>query len=155
MDINYDDLKEEVIQFLGNNQILVLATSANNRVTGRSMACASKGLTVYCQTDRRFLKFKQIEQNPQVALCAQNVQIEGVAKIRKHPLDPSNKEFVEFYSKAIPRAFETYSHLKNFVVIEVEPTLITLWKTSEGKRCREFLRIQEKKAEREFYDMSE
>jgi hypothetical protein len=102
----------------------------------------------------RFIKFEQIKQNPQVALCAGNVQIEGTAIIGDHSLDPSNKEFIELYKVYHPMAFKGYSHLENNVVIKVEPGLITLWKYSDDKPYREFLYINSHKAEREYYDIS-
>ena len=156
MEIDYDNLKEEVIQFLNTHKTLVLATSANDRVTARSMSCVHNGLTIYFQTDTKFIKFKQIKQNSHVVLCAGNVQIEGVAKIRKQSLDPSNHEFIELYKYHHPRSFQTYSHLKHNVVIEVEPRFITFWKYDhDHKPYREFLDIQEQKVEREYYDISQ
>src|SRR4030042_3751117 len=152
--INYDILKDEAIQFLGVQKFLVLATSSDGRVTARTMGYVNKGLTIYFQTDRTFLKVKQIEQNPNVALCGANVQIEGVAIIRDHPFDPTNKEFINLFKKKHPLAFDTYSHLKNEIVIEVEPRLITFWKYADDKPFREFLYVEETKAQREYYDIS-
>lgn len=153
MVVDYDELKAEVIDYLNANNVVVLATSADNRVTARSMSYVNKGLTVYCQTDRRFLKVEQMQENPKVALCAHNIQIEGGASIGKQPLDPSNAEFAELYAERVPQAFKRFAHWKSFVVIEVEPTLVTVWKNVDGKPCREFLKIQEHKAERIFFEM--
>jgi uncharacterized pyridoxamine 5'-phosphate oxidase family protein len=138
-EINYDILKDEAIQFLAAQKFLVLATSSDDRVTARTMWYVNKGLTIYFQTDRTSLKIKQIELNPNVALCGANVQIEGTAKIRNHPFDSSNKEFIELFKKKNPLAFNTYSHLKNEIVIEVEPRLITFWKYINDKALREYL----------------
>lgn len=154
-EISYDILKEEAIQFLGAQKFLVLATSSNDRVTARTMGFVNKGLTIYFQTDRNFLKVKQIEQNPNVALCGANVQIEGIAKIKNHPFDKLNEEFIELFKKKHTLAFNTYSHLKNEIVIEVEPRLITFWKYIDDKPLREYLYIRETKAEREYYDISQ
>jgi uncharacterized pyridoxamine 5'-phosphate oxidase family protein len=154
MEIEYAILEEEIIHFLEDNKILVLATSANDRVTARSMSCVNIGINIYFQTDKRFIKFEQIKQNPQVALCAGNVQIEGTATIGNHSLHPSNKEFIELYKIYHPMAFKGYSHLENNVVIKVEPKLITLWKYSDEKPYREFLYIDSHKAERKYYDIS-
>lgn len=154
MEIEYTILEQESIRFLDDHKILILATSANDRVTARSMSCMNIGLNIYFQTDKRSIKYEQIKQNPQVALCAGNVQIEGMAKIGNHSLGYSNREFIELYKISHPDAFKTYSHLENTVVIKVEPTLITLWKYSDGKPYREFLFINSHKAEREYYDVS-
>lgn len=153
MPIDYDALKGEVTDYLNANNVVVLATSADNRVTARSMSYVNKGLTVYCQTDRRFLKVEQMRVNPKVALCAHNIQIEGLATIGKQPLDPSNSEFAELYSERVPQAFERFAHWKSFVVVQVEPTLVTVWKNVNGKPCRDFLKVQEQTAERIFFEM--
>jgi uncharacterized pyridoxamine 5'-phosphate oxidase family protein len=152
--LSYDILKDEAVKFLEAQKYLVLATSSNNRVAARTISYASKGLTIYFQTDRNFLKARQIEQNPNVALCGANVQIEGTARIRNHPLDKSNEEFVELFKNKHPLAFNTYAHLKSEIVIEVEPELITFWKYVDNKPLREYLYIKETKAEREYYDIS-
>ncbi len=154
-EISYDILKDEAIKFLEAQKFLVLATSSHDRVTARTMGYVNKGLAIYFQTDRNFLKVKQIEQNPNVALCGSNVQIEGVAKIRNRPFDKSNEEFIELLKKKLPLAFNTYSHLKNEIVIEVEPSFITFWKYIDDKPVRDYLYIKESRAEREYYDISQ
>ncbi|MFX1256225.1 MAG: pyridoxamine 5'-phosphate oxidase family protein [Promethearchaeota archaeon] len=154
MKINYDELKKEIEDFFRKNKSFVLATSANDKVSARTMDCINIGLKIMFETDRRSGKFKQMEKNPNVALCTKNVQIEGVAKIRKHPLDESNKKFIELYKKNHLYAYQLYSHLKNSVVIRVEPKLITLWKHINGKPLRDFLFIDKRIARREYYDIS-
>jgi uncharacterized pyridoxamine 5'-phosphate oxidase family protein len=154
-EIGYDALKEEAIRFLDAQSYLVLATSLNNRVTARTISCVNKGLTIYFQTDKNFLKVKQIEQNPNVALCAANIQIEGIAKTRNHPFDAINAEFLELFKKKHALAFKTYAHLKNQIVIEVEPKFITFWKYIDNKPLRDYLYVERFKAQREYYDISD
>ncbi len=154
MNIEYNELKMEILNFFKKNKNFVLATSANNIVSARSMDCVNIGLKMMFETDKRSGKYKQIMINPNVALCAKNVQIEGIAKLGKHPLDESNKQFIELYKKDHPYSFQLYSHLENSVVITIEPRLITLWKNIDKKPLREFLFINEQKAEREYYDIS-
>lgn len=153
-EISYDILKEEAIHFLDAQNYLVLATSSNNRVTVRTISCINKGLIIYFQTDKNFLKVKQIKENPNVALCGANVQIEGIAKIRNHPHDTLNAEFIELFKKKHVLAFNTYAHLKNQIVIEVEPKFITFWKYIDNKPLRDYLYVEKTKAEREYYDIS-
>ena len=153
-EISYDMLKEEAIRFLDAQSYLVLATSSSNRVTARTISCVNKGLAIYFQTDTNFLKSKQIEQNPNVALCAANVQIEGIAKTRNHPFDALNAELLELFKKKHALAFNTYAHLKNQIVIEVEPKFITFWKYIDNKPLRDYLYVEKAKAQREYYDIS-
>lgn len=152
--LNYDLLKKEAIQFLDKNKIMVLATSANNRVTARPMSCVNIDLDIYFQTDDRFLKFQQIKENPNVAFSASNLQIEGVATIGKHPFDHSNKEFLGLFQKFHSGSFKIYSHLKHNLVIKISPTLITLWKYENKQPYRDLLYVAEQKAERRYYDIS-
>jgi hypothetical protein len=101
-------------------------------------------------------KYQQIEQNPKVALCDSNVQVEGVAQIEEHPLAETSAAFSELYQMHHPGSFRTYSHLRDNVVIEVEPKLVTFWKyDSEGLPYREFLYVSERRAKREYYDVSQ
>jgi general stress protein 26 len=154
-EIDFEALRSEVIGMLDRHKVLILATSANDRVTARSVSCVHKDLTVFFQTDKSFLKCRQITRNPNVALCADNMQIEGIAKIKGHPLDEANKEFLELFKRDHRGSFERYSRIKNEIVIEVEPRLITLWKYEDARPIRDFLLVQEAKASREFYDTGE
>ena len=154
MEIPFNELKKEIIGLLKKNKILVLATCCENRVTARSMSCVNMELSILFQTDKEFLKYEQIVNNSNVALCAGNMQIEGTAVIRNHPLDESNKEFIELYKDSHLGSYEKYSHLENNVVIEVRPTVVTLWKYVDGMPCRDYLYVQEGKAKRERYDIS-
>jgi uncharacterized pyridoxamine 5'-phosphate oxidase family protein len=151
MKIDFDSLKGEVLDFLEKNRTLILATCAESRVTARAMSCIHRGLTVYFQTDTRSVKFEQMQKNPRVALCGENVQIEGRVIIRSQPMEEPG--FVELYKKHHPGSFSMYSRMKHNVVVEVRPTFVTFWKYVDNKPCRDFLYVDEGKAEREFYDI--
>lgn len=151
MEIDFKTLETEVIELLDKNKIWVLATSSNDRVTARSISIVNEGLRIYFQTDKNFIKYKQIVKNPNVALCYGNVQIEGTAKIKGHPLDEVNQRFVELYRKCHEGSFLRYSHLKNQVVIEIEPKLITLWKYIDSEPFRDYLYVDSLKVVREHY----
>ena len=150
MEIDHDVLKEEVLRFLDEHKKLFLATSADDRVTARAMSCVHAGLTIYFQTSNKSDKFAQLVKNPNVALCAANIAIEGVATIGKHTMDPENEQFIELYKKHHLGSFNAYSRLESNVVIRVDPTRIVFWKyDDERKPCREILHVREGRAERE------
>ncbi len=150
MEIEYDVLKEEVIRFLDKHKILFLATSADDRVTARAMSCVHVGLEVYFQTSKKADKFAQLARNPNVALCAANIAIEGMATIGKHPLDPESEQFIKLYKEHHLGSFNAYSRLESNVVIRVDPTLVAFWKYDDGdKPYREILHVGEGRAERE------
>jgi general stress protein 26 len=149
-EINLEGLRQEVIDFLQTNRKMVLATCAGGRVTARTVSTINDGLKIFFQADRDSVKCRQIQQNSNVALACGNIQIEGKARITCHPLE--NSFFRENYRRHHESAFRRYSQIKDEVIIEVEPTLITFWKyDSEQKPFREYLLPGEKKAYREYY----
>lgn len=148
--LNYPDLENEAIAALDKQTKMVLATCAGNRVTARTMSIVHQGLLIMFQTDVHFTKHQQIRENPNVALAAGNLQIEGTARITCHPYD--NPGFIEKYCVIHESAFRRYSHLKENVIIEVDPCLITFWKYDENRNpYRDFLDVAERKAYREYY----
>ena len=153
MELNFIEFQREIFELLGDKKIMVLATSSDNRVTARNMSCVIMDQKIYFQTDKTFLKYDQILNNPNVALCTDNIQIEGVAKIGKHPFDEENKEFAKVFEKNYKGSYDNYSNLDNEIVVEVEPVFITLWKYKDGQPFRDFLDISEKRAYRETYNI--
>lgn len=149
--IDFKELENEIVNALAKNQIWILATASGNRVTARSVSIVNEGLCCYFQTDTAFDKYQQIIANPNVALCFANIQIEGTARIRGPLLAPENEKIIELYKQAHYRSYLRYSHLKNEVLIEIQPTLITLWKYIDDQPCRDFLRAGEGIATREYY----
>lgn len=154
MEINFDLLENEIFHLLGDKSILVLATSYENRVTARSMCCIVINKKIYFQTDKTFLKYEQIINNPNVALCVDSIQIEGVAKVQAHPFHEENEGFINVFKEKHRGSYENYSHMKNEVVVEVKPSLITLWKYENGQPFREILDVNDNKAYKENYDTS-
>ncbi|WIF95468.1 pyridoxamine 5'-phosphate oxidase family protein [Caminicella sporogenes] len=153
-EIKFDELKIEFEKLIKIKKYMVLATSKDNRVTARSVSCIVINSKIYFQTDKTFLKYKQIKSNPNVALCIDNFQVEGYAKIKGHPFEIENKNFIEVFKKVHNGSFNTYSHMENEVVIEVEPKFVTAWKYENGKAFKEILDFKNRKAYRKYYDNS-
>ena len=154
MDIDFDKLKDEVMELLRSKKVAVLATSSCDKVTARSVSYIILNSRIYFQTDKTFLKCEQMIKNPNVALCIDNIQIEGSAKIKGHPFAEENRAFIEEFKKVHYGSFNAYSHMENEVVVEIEPISIILWKYEEGKPLRDFLVLRDKRAYREYYDNS-
>lgn len=112
------------------------------------MSCIFIGLRIAFQTSIASTKIRQIRENPRVALCMENMQIEGEATISGHPYDIP--WFREMYSRLHPGSFRAYSWLDEECVVEVEPKLISLWKYIEGRPCIDRLDIMKRKAFREY-----
>ena len=159
MDIlNYEILENEITQWMDRTHLMVLATcaatDAQHQVSARMMSVIHDGLKIYFQTGRDSGKCAQMLANPCVALCADNVQIEGTARLLGHPLAAENQFFAE-QSQVLHRgSFDKYSHLSDNVVVEVIPTHITLWKyTADGTPYRDYLNVTAHTASREIYPL--
>lgn len=135
MDIYEEKLQELFEQFKVATKFVV-ATSKENRVTARTMSCICVDGAIYFQTDNRFLKYNQLLANPQVALCINNIQIEGIASILGKPLDAKNLFFAKLFEQYYKSSFDSYTALETEVLIQVDPTRITVWEYEEDMPIR-------------------
>jgi len=146
---------KSLFQTLGKSRTMSLATSADSWVTVRSMSFILSNQKLYFQTDKNSIKYKQIQNNNKVAVCWDNVQLEGTCTELGHPLSPKNSFFAKKYSLCFPRAFEKYSGMKDEVLFEITPTRITLWKYENGEPYREFFDCKNNTYKKEFYSHAE
>lgn len=116
---------KEFFENLGQGKIMTLATGDEGRISARSMSVCVFDNKFYFQTDRYFLKYKQIQNNPNIALCCENISVEGKAVCIGKPLEHSR--FCEAFKKHFNGSFNAYSSLENEVLFEVEPVLIKTW----------------------------
>ena len=146
-ELKFEDVKGEKIRFLEQNDSIVLATSLNNRVTARNVSYASEGLTIIFGAWTHTKKIAQIRANAKVALCRDNVSIEGIAEMVESPQDEENKRLVEIYKKKLPSVFERYfAHFPGTVFVKVTPTLIVSWVSKDNQRFLEYLDLENKRA---------
>ena len=87
MEHQFADMTAKLWKKIGTHGIMALATCAGGRITSRQMSVIVHGGKFYCQTDERYLKYQQITQNPNVALCYNNFSIEGACRAIGHPFD--------------------------------------------------------------------
>lgn len=150
-DIDFLALEREVISFINQSSTWVLATAAGNHVTARTVFTVSNGIVIFFQTDKNFVKYKQLVMNPNVALCRDNYQIEGKAKEIGHPLEMKNSAVSNLFRQHHPLAYKRYSGLKAETLFEVHPTQVKIWKHTDMQTCLDTLLIIAKKAYREQY----
>jgi general stress protein 26 len=143
----------QLYEKLGQSQIMCLATSSEDRVTARSMSVIVLDQKFYFQTDRQFLKYNQIIKNPKVALCFNNIQIEGICKEVGHPLSNENSDFTNRYKECFQGSYEKYSHIGSEVVLEVQPKLISLWCYDNGQPYQEFFDVENETYSRSNYNI--
>ena len=103
--VNFENEKGKVYKKIGKSKFAVLATSSQNKPTARTMSIVFFDNKIYCQTSNEYVKYKQICENKNVALCIENIQIEGIANIKGKTIEQS--KFIEMYKKII------MDHLKN------------------------------------------
>jgi len=123
---------------IGTHGIMALATCAENRVTSRSMSMIVYKGKFYCQTDETFLKYKQIAQNPNVALWYKNLSIEGKCCVIGHPLDKDNSFFADMFKRCFRHSFKSYSSLPTEKLLEITPSLIYSWEYKLTKPYMEY-----------------
>lgn len=66
-----------------------------------------------------------IESNPNVALCFDNIQIEGIATILGHPSNDENQRFREMIERH--NGMKQFLKYKNSVLIKVNTLFVEMW----------------------------
>lgn len=135
--------KEKYEAFLmefNKGKTMVLSSSENNKVTSRMMSVVCIDGFFYFQTDMTFRKYHQLISNPQIALCIDNVQIEGVCEEIGHPMN--NPSFCSMYEKCFNGSFKAYSSLKNERLFLVKPRYIERWVYIEGVPFMETFEVE-------------
>lgn len=132
----------ELFDRLGESRIMVLATGDGSRISARSMSVVIYDNKFCFQTDRTFVKYRQLMMNKNAALCCENISVEGTAEEIGRPLE--NEKFLRLYKKHFEGSYKAYSELKNEVVFEVTPKLIKLWIYENGLPYTEIYDIENK-----------
>lgn len=152
----YDEAVTYVLHKLQKNRVAVLASCGTDmHVSARSMSIVNFGLDIWFQTDRRFKKKRQIDENPRVALALDNIQIEGTAEVQGHPSSESNTWFCKEFALYHRGSFDAYTNTRHEVVYRVVPETIILWRYENGQSYRDFIDIQKKKAQRKYYTVEQ
>ena len=131
MEMMYIPEIKDALTKLKTKSIMVLATSLNDFVTARNMSVITVNDKIYCQTDKNMIKSIQINENPNVAYCIDNIQITGKAKIIGTWED--NKNILAEYKLKHNNSYEKYKRIKDEVVIETIIEQIQIWEYKDGK----------------------
>lgn len=132
----YEDLLFE----FNKGKTMVLSTAENNKVSSRMMSIVCFDGLFYFQTDKTFKKYNQLISNPQIALCTENIQIEGVCKEIGHPVD--NAVFCKVYKELFTGSFNKYSFLKNERLFVIKPIYVERWKYIDGVPFIEIFNVE-------------
>lgn len=143
-EISFSDLKEKIIRFLEGKRAIILATSSNNRVTARTVSFVNNGFQIFFWSYKNHTKCKQIQENPRVALCRDNLQIEGNANLQGSILDTENKDYLSAFKKKFPKDYERYANEPDMILVKVKPTLFILLVIIDGTLYRDHLDVKNK-----------
>ncbi len=128
--MDFQDAYAKFYEEFGTGKKMVLSTSLDDVVTSRTMSIVRLNEKFYFQTDKTFRKYNQLKGNLNVALCIDNIQIEGRCEEVGIPL--GNVEFSNAYKKYFSNSYIRYTSLKNERLFEVTPTFIERWLYIEG-----------------------
>lgn len=139
-DLSFPQAVEILFSQLGAGQVMALGASTQDHVTVRLVSCLCKGEKLYFKTDRDFPKTRQLLENPQVALCWSGVQVEGLAKNLGLLTQQGEDWFPAAFMALYANTYQKYSHKAGEILIEITPTLVEVWDTSEeGYACQIFI----------------
>jgi len=147
--LGYEAKERDVIAFLEGKHSIVLATSLDDRVTARTVSFVNDGLDVLFMSWGHNTKCVQIRANPRVALCRDQVQIEGRAEILGSLSDPANQSYAELLKKKYPREFTGFAHQPGMVLVRVVPSKIGVFAVIGGQFYVDYLDLREKKVHRQ------
>ena len=128
--MNFDENYRSFLNDFGNGRKAVLSTAENNIVSSRMMSIAQIDGIFYFQTDKTFRKYRQLTQNRNVALCIDNIQIEGEAEEIGHPL--KSPDFCKVFEECFKGSFDAYTSLENERLFAVKPAYIQRWVYKSG-----------------------
>lgn len=133
---DYDEASSSFWNSFGNGRHMVLSTAFCDRVSSRMMSVVNIDGCLYFQTFRTSRKYEQLKKNAHVALCCDNIQIEGSAEESGHPLD--NLAFCTAFREKYPSSYDYYTSLECEVLYRVRVSRIERWVYKDG---RQFLEV--------------
>jgi general stress protein 26 len=121
--IDYKKSLDKLLSFLERkeNAVMVLATSADNKVMSRSVLIFNDNLDLYFFTWKYSRKCVQIEKNNKVSLCIDKVEIEGRAEIIGAMTSEENKEILTWMRKKQPNAINRWESKPDMVIVRIKP----------------------------------
>jgi uncharacterized pyridoxamine 5'-phosphate oxidase family protein len=154
MELNYDAEVENIYKQIGDSKIMALATCSQNYPTVRLVSCIVYEGKIFLQTGTDLIKYKQICENNNVALCVDNIQIEGIANIIGKTNEKQDNEIIkimEVYKGHYRNSYEAYSNKEKEILIEIVPIKITKWDYENTKPYRIFIDIKNRQIKNEMY----
>ncbi|NBJ64367.1 pyridoxamine 5'-phosphate oxidase family protein [bacterium c-19] len=151
--MNFEAAVQKMFEMLGNSKIMALATSKNDHVFVRNVSCVFYDNKIYFKTDKNFRKTKQLLENPQVAICWDGIQVEGIAVNKGLVVEEEGRRFEQAYRKYLWGSYNAYSHEDSEIIIEITPKFVEIWDQDSNKRgFQTFLDFDKQSVEVVYYD---
>ncbi len=112
-----------------SGQLIALATSEDNKPYVRTVNAYYENGVFYIMTDASSSKMKQMEKNPEVAICGQLLNARGIAENIGHVLKPKHEDLMKTLRIALA---EWYNYGKvdekdpNTVILKIQLTQATV-----------------------------
>lgn len=146
--LDFDELAGKCIKILDENRYISVATAHNNFVRARVVDYANLGLAVGFLTWAGTVKMAHLKDNPLIALCVNNLQMEGKAVITGHPSLAENRAFVDRLAERNPNPCKNFMQLDDTVTVMVEPTLMIVMSYAKGYLYSDHLDLANRSATR-------
>ena len=151
--LSFEQAVELMFEKLGDWKIMALASSQNDYVMVRNVSCLFYDNKIWFKTDKNFRKTQQLFANPQVAMCWNGVQVEGIAENKGLVVDEPDRRFEALYKKFLWGSYNKYSHEDTEILIEVTPKFVEVWDTTEENYAFQiFIDFDKKSVEVKQYD---
>lgn len=151
--MNFEEAKKIYLEKLGDYKIMALASCVDDYPMIRNVSCIFYNEKIYFKTDKNFRKTKQLLQNPKVAMCFHNVQVEGIAVNTGLVVDEKDRVFEKKYKEYLWGSYNAYSHVEDEILIEVTPEFVEIWDDDENKHAYQiFIDFKKKTVEIKPYD---
>ena len=132
MERNFEKEKSELFAKIGKTYNMVLSTSDRENMSSRMVSVISYNEKLYI-TSMKSEKLEQIEKNPNIALCADTMQIKGKGKILGYASDEKNKEIMMEYKNILPESFELFASNPEAVLAEFTLVQCKWWKNVQTR----------------------
>ena len=103
---SFDALAKRAASFLQGKRAIALATCVGDDVHVRTVSFASRGFEICFLTFAHNLKCRQIRENANVALCRDNVQVEGTAEILGRADDAVSNVYADLLRQKYSETFD-------------------------------------------------
>lgn len=100
---------------------MVLATSAGEDVTARTVNVVHVEEKIYFATFDKSVKYGQIQQNRNVALCIGHIHLKGTARIAGDMKAPENETALAALAAAFPDDIAMFGQMPGMVIVEIQP----------------------------------